>query len=463
MSKPVTRNCEFVSKNPLFANKKQMPHKRTLENDSLIETGELHGNPPQLMKNYTSQQKFTTIYQHIINEGWERLEESYVDDFLLDSDVLWKGSPQKCKYADTILGAFDYMIKQEDWINIAATINTKESNGNVHYTDLKKWAGQQLNMGVAQLKTQEQHWAKSGPNVLVNSWNWARLGQRKWCWINSHFHWNKNELTVKFEQNWRLHWKPGAILSMDESGLPCEDDKNCPVVVYNPDKPLRNYIELFSAVDATNTLPYLIFCKPHIIPGNRPNPVITMLEFDAKLSKKEPFHWVTDRRFGGLPLVNGLNPNRRLTCSIMANRPSWIYSSFFHYNFKTVYETRGCKRNNLAVLTYLDKKKESEKMVNILTYNWQQNPRAFQHEDEKMVPRSIAFYRKYMGGVDQFNKILLWKLNPHRKRKWTDKLFSGYLKIATINAHCLYTSVSGKYLPYPEFLDKLIEQLITSS
>src|SRR4051812_28777195 len=127
-----------------------MPQKRTLESDGLEEESGLQGPPPKLVKNDSTKQKFISIYQHIVNEGWERLEESYVEDFCLENDISWQGSPQKCKKADSILGAFDYMITDEDWKNIAANINTREQNGNVTFKDLKKWAGQHLNMDVAQ-------------------------------------------------------------------------------------------------------------------------------------------------------------------------------------------------------------------------------------------------------------------------------------------------------------------------
>lgn len=70
------------------------------------------------------------------------------------------------------------------------------------------------------------------------------------------------------------------------------------------------------------------------------------------------------------------------------------------------------------------------------------------------------YYNEGMGGTDRFDQYGSYYNTSLRTRKWHIRIFTHFLQAAVINAYILYVSKYKASLPYIEFLDLLIGQLV---
>lgn len=79
-------------------------------------------------------------------------------------------------------------------------------------------------------------------------------------------------------------------------------------------------------------------------------------------------------------------------------------------------------------------------------------------------PEAIAFYNKYMGGVDHAGQVVSLYDFDRKSNKWWIRVFFKYLQVTTSNAFIVFKElVERPKLPFIDFLVPLSEQLIGHS
>jgi len=93
-------------------------------------------------------------------------------------------------------------------------------------------------------------------------------------------------------------------------------------------------------------------------------------------------------------------------------------------------------------MTYYDKAK-----VNLLTNVMNFNKTILNPQTRTLLPLGICWYRKWLGGLDHFDRWLHLYLLRHRNIKWTQALLSTLLKIAVNDTHIIasYLDIENTY------------------
>ena len=79
---------------------------------------------------------------------------------------------------------------------------------------------------------------------------------------------------------------------------------------------------------------------------------------------------------------------------------------------------------------------------------------------EFQYPEIAKIYNKYMNFVDQYDSYLKSYWNQHKRQKWTQTLFYGFIKMVTVNTFIQYASVHKCRDSYEKFLGKLLAGLV---
>ena len=75
-------------------------------------------------------------------------------------------------------------------------------------------------------------------------------------------------------------------------------------------------------------------------------------------------------------------------------------------------------------------------------------------------PGPIAFYNKYMGGVDHADQIISFYDLDRKSQKWWQKVFFRMLLTAVYNFYIIFCGTNHKKIPYIEFFVQIAESMI---
>lgn len=159
-------------------------------------------------------------------------------------------------------------------------------------------------------------------------------------------------------------------------------------------------------------------------------PATIVLDFAERISKTEPARphiMIADSYYGSLGVVEQLNKMKwGALVSCKADRPSFLFTDKLHVDLEKG-QFNSIHNRYFSALSYYDKAR-----VNLIS-NFIATHRIVQNQDNtKRLPAGIYWYRKWLGGVDHFDRWLHLYMQQHRNIKWTQALLVGLLKM-TIN------------------------------
>lgn len=141
---------------------------------------------------------------------------------------------------------------------------------------------------------------------------------------------------------------------------------------------------------------------------------------------------IVDSYYGSFQLVKELHlKNWGILASCKSDRPSFLFSNHLHKNLEKG-SFNEINNKHFSALTYYDKAK-----VNLITNLFVASKIIKSRIGDKTLPKGIYFYRKWLGGVDHFDRWLHLYLQHHRNIKWTQALLDGMLKMAVNNTHII--------------------------
>ena len=183
------------------------------------------------------------------------------------------------------------------------------------------------------------------------------------------------------------------------------------------------------------------------------SPTEIVLGFIKEVQKKESIrpHIITvDSYYGSEELVKKVDQMKwGIVASCRSDRPSKLFSDFLHY--KLTKGDHSCISNSkFSAITYYDKAK-----VNILTNMWVGDKVIKDPKTKSTLPIGIFWYRRWLGGLDQFDRYLHLYFSKNKNIKWTTSLLKGLLKMAIVN-----TFIIRKYFTPDLEIKKVIYELI---
>jgi hypothetical protein len=141
---------------------------------------------------------------------------------------------------------------------------------------------------------------------------------------------------------------------------------------------------------------------------------------------------VVDSYYGSLKLALELQKlNLGFLMSCKSDRPAFLFSHYLHQGLNKG-EFASVQNRQFSAMTFYDKAK-----VNLLSNVINTNKTINNSSNSKSLPLGIYWYRKWLGGLDHFDRWLHLYLMQHRSMKWTQVLLSTLLKIAVNNTHIL--------------------------
>jgi len=153
---------------------------------------------------------------------------------------------------------------------------------------------------------------------------------------------------------------------------------------------------------------------------------------NAIRQQHKPHFVVADSYYGSLKLAEKLH-EMKLGClfSCKSDRPANLFSKLLHDDLKKG-DFNYTNNKQFSAMTYFDKAK-----VNLITNLFLTNKIAQNSTGSKSMPLGLYWYRRWLGGVDHFDRWLHLYLQQHRNIKWTQALLPALLKIAVGNTNII--------------------------
>jgi hypothetical protein len=345
---------------------------------------------------------------------------------------------------------FDIMWHQEDTLTVIASTAQGESTSGIRppsLSEMHKYMGQQLFMGLYKLPAHQDYWREERP-ILARSIFHQGLGRERWCVLNAHIHIQPHELSDSIRQHFRAHRHPSSPIGIDETRIRFEGAYAG--IIYTPTKPSKFAIECFSAADRTCYLWDFIPRLKEAKIKRKSAPVLFQEKLPARLSTSSTWHLVGDSKFGYLSTLEDLD-QKGILCTFGSGKasPAYVWKYGLHQGLKKG-EEKGATNGTLLAVS-----KFSRKRVNLWT-----NAFSWGNSAQYKAGEVLNYYDQHKHYVDDFNKMMALYYYDHRHYKWTQAFFDGLLKMAVTNAFMIHKSIAEEPMDYRTFLELLIEDLI---
>ncbi|CAG0902355.1 unnamed protein product [Cyprideis torosa] len=255
---------------------------------------------------------------------------------------------------------------------------------------------------------------------------------------------------------------PGREISIDESRARFKG--RCASLQYNPQKPDKFRLEIFSLCDAEsgylwNAFPY--FGSTSEYPDADPSLSVSEKVVDQLQAPLEEHGHVVfcDRRYTSIGILEKLaNQDRTtfLTGTIMPTRrglPDSLRNLRLDRNEARFWESEG-----MFVTAYRDKK--SKKYVTILSnYGGTDLVQKTRRRGEVVsVPKIVKTYTTFMRGVDRFDQMIQYSsIVRRRTNKWWKKLFLWIFSASVVNAMIFFRLVKNEKVTSSKFRAMICE------
>lgn len=393
-------------------------------------------------------------------------------NLFIDSSLLTTMVCETNKYAEGLIKSLDITrgCRMKQWKPVTLL-------------EMKAFLSVLLEMGITKRPTMFSYWTENSRRIPWFSKMFSRnrfqlilqcfhLVDNKECFPPGH---EKYDPCIKFmpivehaNRVFKLYYKPHKELSIDESlvGTLCHSN----IVQYMPNKKHHRWgIKFWMLCDAVSKYCLSFYCykgakgktdttksREH---GLGYEVVINLLEQSQYLNKGH--HVFVDNYFSSIALAKYLYcKNTYLTGTIRANRkgvPSDIKTT------KTN-EAKYARDGEVLLCGYRENKSVKKPVLLISTHASDDNTIVIKkrngNERSKVKPCIVDCYNRYMGGVDESDKMLYVYLDERRTVKYWKKVTFNIIARMVLNAYLLYKEVSKKKLMTRlEFTSSIISEI----
>lgn len=330
---------------------------------------------------------------------------------------------------DSIGKIFDVIWSNLSTTILESTLEREDVNWNVD--DINLFLSSMLVMGLTPQPSIEDYFKQDQMGIFGSKWMQKRFTEHKWSYMHSHLHFEPKQCIDILHSNSQNAWNLNQVLVVDEMIVPFTGRWKW--IQYVKGKPHNTGLKIYCLADSNYYLwDFWLYEGTDSLQSSKPDDIV--LDFVHKSLKDghKPHIIVADSYYGSLKLAEEIH-KLKLGClfSCKSDRPNKLFSDYLHKNLHKE-EFSSIQNSSISAMTYYDKAK-----VNLITNIFNTNKTISNSENTKKLPLGIYWYRKWLGGVDHFDRWLHLYLTQHRNIKWTQALLAALLKIALNNTHIL--------------------------
>jgi len=297
--------------------------------------------------------------------------------------------------------------------------------------DINLFLASQLVMGLTPQPSLEDYFKNDSDSIFGSNWMKNRFTAKWWTNLNTHIHIDSHTCIELLRSNSQKVWDLDQVLVVDEMLIPFTG--RWKYIQYIKGKPHNTGLKMFCLADSNYYLwDFWLYEGTESERSAKPMNIVLDFVSNATRQQHKPHIVVVDSYYGSLKLAEKLH-KMKLGClfSCKSDRPSNLFSNFLHQDLEKG-NFNFTNNTNFSAMTYFDKAK-----VNLITNLFLTNKMAHNSNGLKTLPLGLYWYRKWLGGVDHFDRWLHLYLPQHRNIKWTQALLSALLKIAVGNTNII--------------------------
>jgi hypothetical protein len=330
--------------------------------------------------------------------------------------------------ADSIPKIFDVVWSQMSE-QILKTSLLKDPNWKWTIEDINLYLASQLVMGLTPEPSIRDYFQHDPNGIFGSTWLQQTFTEPKWTNINTTIHIEPNPLMQQLRTNFQKSWNLCQILIVDE--MIRTFTGRWKWIQYVKGKPHDTGLKMFAVTDDSFYVhDFWLYQGEEDRPSDPTNIVLNFVD-TALQEHYKPHIVVTDSYYSSLKLAEALH-SRKIGCllSCRSDRPSHLFTNTLHHSIEKKGESAAICNRNFYAMTYYDKTKVNL-ISNVINLN------KWITCNSRSLPLGICWYRKWLGGLDHFDRWLNLYLTPHRNIKWTQALLSTLLKIAVNDTHTI--------------------------
>ena len=308
---------------------------------------------------------------------------------------------------------------------------SREMEMECNINDINLLLASQLVMGLTPQPSIVDYFKHDDTGIFGSLWMQQHFTREKWKYLNSNIHFQPRVTIQMLRSNVQMLWNLDQILIVDEMMVPFTGRWKW--IQFVKGKPHDTGLKFYGLTDFNFYLwDFWLYEGSESERSGKPTDIVMDFATNVTKIQHKPHIIVADSYYGSLNLAQQLH-NMKLGClfSCRADKPTDLFTGYLH-NGLTKGNFNHINNRTFSAITYYDKAK-----VNLLTNVFLGNRMIYDSTKQKSLPISLYWYRKWLGGLDHFDRWLHLYLKPHRNIKWTQALLPALLKIAVGNTNII--------------------------
>jgi hypothetical protein len=354
--------------------------------------------------------------------------------------------------ADSIGKIFDVL-----WSGMSEKILTqtllRESDKKWSIEDINAYLASVLVMGMTPEPSVEDYFHQDSQGIFGSKWMQETFTVHKWHEMNAHIHWDTDVCCDLLRSNCQQAWDLRQVLIVDE--MIRTFTGRWKWIQHVKGKPHDTGVKLYGVTDDSFYLwDFWVYKGSESERTHTPTGIVVDFVKNAIQQQYKPHIVVADSFYGSLQLAEELH-KMKIGCllSCRSDRPSAIFTNTLHPLVSKKGDLASIHNSKFYAMTMYDKAK-----VNLISNILNLNKTVSNLQRTKWLPLGICWYRKWLGGLDHFDRWLHLYLTQHRNIKWTQALLSTLLKITVNNTHII-AIYSDMDISYKDTVLKVIQHL----
>lgn len=268
-------------------------------------------------------------------------------------------------------------------------------------------------------------------------------------------------LLSTLQKTFKTNWKPSKYQSVDESMIKFKGRSS--LKQYQPAKPIKRGYKVWVRADETSYV-----CEFQAYTGKTDSAekhlgARVVKDLTRELVNKN-HHVYFDNFFTGVDLLISLNQENIYACgTIRSNRIGLPKSVMLDKNMKRGQYDFRTSNSDLTWIKWMDKKgvcflSNHHDPSEVTTVNRKQKNGSRAQVD---CPVMCSDYNKYMGFVDNADRLLSTYKIDRKSRKWWHRLFWHFIDVTVTNSFIIFTKVNANNsMTLKRFRLRLVDQLV---
>jgi hypothetical protein len=301
--------------------------------------------------------------------------------------------------------------------------------------DINLFLASELVMGLSPQPQIHDYFMQDRKGIFGSLWMQQHFTQVKWSQLHSHIHFEPRDLIQALRLNGQNLWSLGQVVIVDEMMVPFTG--RWKGIQFVRGKPHDTGLKFYCLADKYSYLwDFWLYEGHESERSGKPIEIVQDFVNNATREQHKPHIVVVDSYYGSLKLAQILHAKKfGVLFSCKADRPSYLFSSLLQQNLAKG-EFQYINNYHFSAMTYYDKAK-----INLLTNLFPVQKMIHDSSGVKSLPQALYWYRKWLGGVDNFDRWLHLYMQKHRNIKWTQALLVALLKIAVGNTNVIATNM----------------------